>query len=176
MAKIPFDQMDVLIIDELGKEISGSGMDTKVVGRIMNIYELEVSNPKITRIILRNLSKKTRGNAVGVGLADFVTRRVADKIDPIPTYINAITGGSPEKGRLPMVYDNDMEALNAALATTGPVKTESIRIVWIRNTSKLDKMMISQGLLVEARGKEYLEIIGDEMEMEFDRHSNLVTF
>ncbi|MBW2308122.1 MAG: DUF2088 domain-containing protein [Deltaproteobacteria bacterium] len=176
VAKIPFDRMDVLIVDELGKEISGSGMDTKVIGRIMNIYELEVNHPKITRIVLRDLSKKTRGNAVGVGLADFVTKRVADKIDPVPTYINSITGGSPEKGRLPMVYANDREALDAALATTGPVDSENVRIVWIRNTSKLGEMMISQGLLEETQGKETLEIIDEGKEMEFDRHGDLYSF
>jgi hypothetical protein len=174
--KIPFDEMDVLIVDELGKEISGSGMDTKVIGRIMNIYELEVNQPKITRIVLRDLSKKTNGNAVGIGLADFVTRTLADKIDPISTYINAYTGGSPEKGRLPMVYEHDRKALDIALATVGPVEQEEMRLVRIKNTSKLHQLMISQGLLSEAKRNEKLEIIGEPKEMEFDQNANLVDF
>jgi len=176
VAKIPFDEMDVLIVDELGKEISGSGMDTKVIGRIMNIYELEVSTPKITRILLRNLSERTNGNAVGVGLADFVTKALADKIDPVSTYINAYTGGSPEKGRLPMVYENDRKALDIALATVGPVEPETMRIARIRNTSKLHQIMISEGLMAEARRNEKLEIIGELKEMEFDQDGNLMDF
>lgn len=174
--KIPFDDIDILVVDECGKEISGSGMDTKVIGRIMNIYESELNHPKITRIILRDLSEKTHGNAAGVGLADFVTKRLADKIDYNSTYINCVTAVTPEKGRLPIVCENDREALDFALATAGPVDSRNLRMVWIRNTSSLSEIFISQGLLDETRGKENLATAGDAMEMEFDEHGNLVEF
>jgi len=174
--KIPFDEMDILIVDECGKEISGTGMDTKVIGRIMNIYELEVDKPKITRIILRDLSKKTHGNATGVGLADFVTKRVVNKFDCKSTYVNCITGVTPEKGRLPMVCENDKEALDFAIATAGPLNLDKLRIVWIKNTSNLSELFISQGLLAKAQGKEKLEIVGNMLEIKFDEHSNLIEF
>lgn len=172
--KLPFDEFDVFIVDECGKEISGTGMDTKVLGRIMNIYEEELNHPKITRVILRTLTEKTHGNALGIGLADFVTKKVVDKIDYSATYINTVTAVTPEKARLPIVCENDKEAVDFALATAGPVDCESVKIVWIHHTSRLDEMWISKGLLDEAAEKENLSIIGNEHEMKFDDHGNLI--
>jgi hypothetical protein len=172
--KIPFDKFDVLIVDECGKEISGTGMDTKVLGRIMNIYEEELDHPNITRVILRDLTEKTHGNAIGIGLADFVTRKVVEKIDYRATYINSITAITPEKARLPLICENDKEAVDFAMATAGPVDVESVKIVWINHTSRLDEMWISRGLLNEATGKEDLKIIGNEHEMKFDDYGNLI--
>ncbi len=126
--KLPFDELDILIVDECGKEISGTGMDTKVLGRIMNIYEKELKHPKITRVILRDLTEITRGNAIGVGLADFVTRKVADKIDYRSTCINSVTAITPEKARLPIVCENDRNAVDCAIATAGPVDADTVRI------------------------------------------------
>jgi hypothetical protein len=151
-------------------------MDTKVIGRIMNIYELEVGHPLITRIILRALSEKTRGNAIGVGLADFVTKRVTEQMAYESTYINSVTAVTPEKGRLPVVCENDKEALEFAMATAGPIDPDNARIVWIKNTSSLDEMFISESLLTEAQEKENLEIAGEAREMEFDEQENLVEF
>jgi hypothetical protein len=147
--KLPFDNLDVLIVNECGKEISGTGMDTKVIGRIMNIYEKELTTPKITRIVLRDLTEITHGNAIGVGLADFVTKKVAEKVDSRVTGVNSVTAVTPEKGRMPIVCENDREALDQALATAGPVDSETVRLVWIKNTSKLHKMFISSALLTE---------------------------
>ena len=172
--KLPFDELDILIVDECGKEISGTGMDTKVLGRIMNIYEEELSHPKITRVILRDLSEKTHGNALGVGLADFVTRKVADKIDYRSTYINSVTAITPEKARLPIVCENDKEALDFAIATAGPVDSDTVRIAWIKNTSKLGEMWISQGLMHEAKKKNDINILSDGYPMQFDGAENLL--
>jgi hypothetical protein len=172
--KIPFDKFDVLIVDECGKEISGTGMDTKVLGRIMNIYEEELNHPNITRVILRDLTEKTHGNAIGIGLADFITRKVVGKIDYRATYINSITAITPEKARLPLICENDKEAVDFAIATAGPVDFESVKIVWINHTSKLDEMWISKGLLHEVTEKENLKIIGNEHEMKFDDYGNLI--
>lgn len=172
--QIPFDKFDVLIVDECGKEISGTGMDTKVLGRIMNIYEEELNHPNITRVILRDLTEKTHGNAIGIGLADFITKKVFDKIDYKATYINSITAITPEKARLPLICENDKEAVDFAMATAGPVDFESVKIVWINHTSRLDEMWISKGLLNEATEKENLKIIGNEHEMKFDDYGNLI--
>ena len=172
--KLPFDKLDILIVDECGKEISGTGMDTKVVGRIMNIYEEELHNPKITRIILRDLTEKTHGNAIGVGLADFVTKKVADKIDYRSTYINSVTAITPEKARLPIVCENDREAVAFAIATAGPVDSDTVRIAWIKNTSKLSEIWISQGLVNEAKKNKVIRILGEGHPMQFDGDGNLL--
>ena len=171
--KLPFDELDILIVDECGKEISGTGMDTKVIGRIMNIYEEELSHPKITRVILRDLTEKTHGNAIGVGLADFVTKKVADKIDYRSTYINSITAITPEKAKLPIVCENDKEAVDFAADTAGPVDIDTLRVAWIKNTSKLSEMWISQGLINEAKKNKTIEIVSDGYPMHFDGNGNL---
>jgi hypothetical protein len=171
--KLPFEQMDILIVDEAGKDISGTGMDTKVIGRIMNIYELEVDHPRITRIILRDLTERTKGNGLGVGLADFVLKRVSEKMDYKSTYLNCVTAVTPEKGRLPIVCDNDREALEFAMVTSGPVTEENVRIVWIKNTSTLDEMFVSKPFLEEIQKKDNLEIIDEMVEISFDENGNL---
>jgi hypothetical protein len=171
--KLPFNELDILIVDECGKEISGTGMDTKVIGRIMNIYELEVENPKITRIVLRDLTDKTHGNAIGVGLADFVTRKVADKIDYRATYINSVTAVTPEKGRLPIVCENDKEALDFAIATAGPSDINTLRIGWIKNTSTLSEMFISEALISETKKLSHVEVIGESFELCFNNKGEL---
>jgi len=173
--KLPFDQMDILIVDEFGKEISGTGIDTKVIGRIMNIYESELHHPKITRIIVRDLTGKTHGNALGIGLADFITRRAADKIDYRSTYVNCLTAVTPEKARLPIVCESDKEAIDFAIATAGPVAADNLRLVWIKNTSTLGEMAISQGLQDEARQNEDVKLLGEMFELEFDANGNLVS-
>ena len=172
--KLPFDKLDILIVDECGKEISGTGMDTKVLGRIMNIYEGELNHPKITRIILRDLTEKTHGNAIGIGLADFVTKKVADKIDYKTTYINSVTAITPEKARLPIVCENDREAVDFAIATAGPVDPDTVRIAWIKNTSKLGEMWISKGLIKEAKKNKALRILSDSYPMQFDETGNFL--
>ena len=171
---LPFDELDILIVDECGKEISGTGMDTKVLGRIMNIYEEELKHPKITRVILRDLTEKTHGNAIGVGLADFITKKVADKIDYRSTYINSVTAIAPEKARLPIVCENDREAVDFAIATAGPVDSDTIRIAWIKNTSKLSEMWISKGLINEAKKNKAIRILGDGYPMQFDGDGNVL--
>lgn len=171
--KLPFDELDIVIVDECGKEISGTGMDTKVLGRIMNIYEEELAHPKITRVILRDLTEKTHGNAIGVGLADFITRKAADKIDYRSTYINSTTAITPEKARLPIICENDREAVDFALATAGPVDADTVKIVWIQNTSKLGEMWISQGLINEAQKNNAIRILDDRCSMQFDGAGNL---
>ncbi|MDD2388602.1 MAG: lactate racemase domain-containing protein [Desulfobacterales bacterium] len=172
--KLPFDDIDILIVDECGKHISGTGMDTKVVGRLMNIYETPLTHPKITRIILRNLSDGSHGNAIGMGLADFITRKVFDKIDYRSTYVNSITATTPEKARIPVICENDREALDFALATAGPVEMDSVKIVWIRNTSDLFEVFVSHGFMDETKKRSDLDVIGLPLEMIFDESGNLV--
>jgi hypothetical protein len=152
-AVLPFDQMDVLLVDEIGKDISGAGFDTKVIGRIMNIYEKECERPRITRIVLRDLSKRTGGNAIGLGLADYVHQRVVDRMDAGMTAFNCITAVAPEKARIPIVESSDRRALEAAFRSIGLWTTAGVRLAWIVNTSDLRRMAVSPALAAEARSK-----------------------
>jgi len=152
-AMLPFNQLDLLLVDEIGKEISGAGFDTKVIGRIRNIYEKECEQPRITRIVLRDLSDKTGGNAIGIGLADFVHRRVVEKMDPAITAVNSITAVAPEKAMVPITLPSDRKALEAAFQSIGPWNTDSVRMAWIINTAELKHLAVSSALAREARLK-----------------------
>lgn len=171
-AGLPFDHLDVLLVDEIGKDISGAGFDTKVIGRIMNIYEKECERPRITRIVLRDLSEKTRGNAIGLGLADFVHRRVVDKMDHEMTAINSITAVAPEKGRVPIALASDREALEAALRSIGHWNPDSVRVAWIINTANLNELAVSSALAREALGRG-LEVSKDPFALPFDANGEL---
>jgi len=172
--KLPFEKIDVLIVDEAGKDISGTGMDTKVIGRIRNIYEKELTKPRITRIVLRGLTKKTNGNAIGVGLADFITKSLADEIDMKATFVNTVTAVTPEKGRLPLICDSDKEAIENAFATAGPIGSKKIRMVRIKNTSELSEMYISEGLLDEVNKQPNIEIISKGAKLEFSEEGQII--
>ena len=148
---LPFKELDILVIDEIGKEISGSGMDTKVVGRIMNVYEKECETPRITRIVVRDLSEATHGNATGIGLADFTTTRAVEKTDFYATMTNCITAVAPEKGRMPMAFQTDREAIDASFRTIGIWTPDRVRVAWISNTKDLEWLAVS-GALPESVG------------------------
>jgi hypothetical protein len=171
-ASLPFDQLDVLLVDEIGKDVSGAGFDTKVIGRIMNIYEKECERPRITRIVLRDLSARTGGNAIGLGLADYVHRRVVDKMDAGMTALNCITAVAPEKARIPIVETSDRLALEDAFRSIGLWNTASVRLAWIVNTSDLKQLAVSPALAAEARAKG-LSVSGESFPLPFGNDGEL---
>jgi hypothetical protein len=175
-ARLPFDFIHLLIVDEMGKNISGAGMDTKVIGRIMNIIEAPPQHPRILRIYVRDLHDDSYGNATGVGLADFVSRRLVNKIDPTATYINCLTGLSPESARIPITLDTDREAVQAALGTIGLVKPEEARVVRIQNTLLLEELDVSEALLPEVKQRDSLEILWGPKGLAFDHNGGLPAF
>jgi hypothetical protein len=175
-ARLPFDFIHLLIVEEMGKNISGTGMDTKVIGRIMNIIEPPPTHPRILRIYVRDLHADSYGNAMGVGLADFVSRRLVNKIDPTATYINGLTGLSPESARIPMTLDTDREAVEAALGTIGLVKPEEARIVRIQNTLLLEELEVSEALIPEVQRRGTLEILWGPKPLMFDSSGGLPAF
>jgi Lactate racemase N-terminal domain len=176
VARLPFDFIHLLIVEEMGKNISGAGMDTKVIGRIMNIIEESPKRPRILRIYVRDLHDDSYGNATGVGLADFVSRRLVNKIDPTATYINCLTGLSPESARIPMTVDTDREAVEAALGTIGLVKPEEARIVRIKNTLLLEELDVSEALLPEVKQDDSLEILWGPKALAFGNAGALPVF
>jgi len=173
LARLPFDRGDVLVIDEMGKNISGAGMDTNVIGRTVSQRERGPAKPLFTRIFVRDLSEESNGNAVGIGLADMVTRRLVNKIDPTPTYINAITSTNVEAARIPVTFDSDQDAVETAILTSGVVTPEDCRLVWVKNTLKLDQFIASESLLEEIRKKNNLTVLEELGELSFTEQRNL---
>ncbi|WP_371375906.1 lactate racemase domain-containing protein [Sporomusa aerivorans] len=173
MARIPFGRLDLVVVPEIGKTISGTGMDTNVVGRIYNVAEPEAEFPQYTRIVALDLADDTYGNAVGIGMADLATRRLVDKIDFKATAINCLTGACPEKGRIPITLDSAREVIAAALMICGPVEPEGVKMVWIKNTLELDQFYISRVLIPASVANPNLEILSDLMELPFDAEGNL---
>jgi len=174
MARLPVDSLHLLIVDEMGKDISGSGMDTNVIGRVMVIGEPEPTTPRISRIYVRDLSHNTYGNAIGIGLADFCSRRLAAKIDPVPTQINCITAMTPEKARIPIALETDREAIATALTTVGPIEAWEARVIRIKNTLEMEELQVSEALMDEIKGRQDVTVMGGLEEMAFDGSGNLL--
>jgi hypothetical protein len=175
LPQIPFDPIDILIVDEMGKDISGTGMDQNVIARTVIPYHQVPTTPKITRIFVRDLSAGSEGNATAIGIADFTTKRLVDKIDRQATYMNAITSSCPEAVRIPPYYDIDRDVIDTALNTIGDIEPAKARIVHILNTLKLEEMMISEAMLPEAEQMDNVSVISSPGQMEFDAHGNLIS-
>lgn len=170
---LPFDQADLLIVDELGKDISGAGMDTHVIGRLSFIGSPKPGRPRITRIFVRDLSPETHGNACGIGMADYTTKRLVEKIDFSSTNINSITSMTPEDARIPIFFERDREAFWAAYQTSGTLNLEELRVLWIKNTLELGTLYASEAYLDEARSDPRLEVVGALLELPFDEEGDL---
>jgi hypothetical protein len=174
MARLPFDTLDLLIVDEMGKNISGSGMDTNVVGR--PFVQKALDRPRIRRIFVRDLTPESEGNAVGIGMADLTTRRLVSKIDTRAMYVNAITSGAPEGARIPMAFETDREAIQVALGMIGLTPPEAGRIVRIKNTLHLAELDVSDVLVPEVKANDRLTAVSDPTPMAFDEAGNLHPF
>jgi len=175
MARLPFDDIDVLIVDEIGKDISGTGMDTNITGRNRDLIGDFEHHVRIKRIFVRDLSEKSDGNATGIGFADFTTKRLVDKIDLKTTYMNCLTGISPEKGAIPIYFSNDREALEACLNTIGMVNPEKSRILHIRNTLQLHRVEVSEAFREDLLDRSDLTLLGEWEPMRFDSHGNILS-
>ena len=176
MGRLPFDELDLLIVDWTGKNISGTGMDTNVIGRMMQNFEPEPAKPAILRIFVRDLTEESDGNATGIGLADFTTTRLVDKIDRHSTYMNGITALGPQKSKIPFYYDTDREAIEVALDTIGLTEPEDARVIRVESTLQLTELDISEVLLEDAKLHSRLEVMGETKPFAFDATGNLLPF
>jgi len=174
MPHLPSEKIDVLIIEELGKDISGAGIDTNIIGRMMILGEKEPPSPRIKRIVVLDLTKETHGNAAGLGLADFITKKLFDKINYEESLVNILTARFIQRGKIPITLDNDRQAIEIALDTCWGVDSEKARVVRVKNTLKLDEVYVSETLLQEVAPRDDIEIIGTLEEMKFDKEGNLV--
>lgn len=149
MATLPVEDVDLLIIDEIGKEISGAGMDTNVIGRYRVLNASDPERPDIDLIYVRGLTEATKGNGNGIGLADLTRRAAVDQLDLQKTYANALTSGSLAKSKLPVVAPDDEFALRTALAALGGYDPETVRVLWIRNTEELGELRASAAVVAD---------------------------
>ena len=176
LPRLPFDHADILLVDEIGKEISGCGMDTNVVGRKMHIHEAGPGEfPKVKRIIIRGLTEQTHGNATGIGYSEFCLTRVVKAMDTNSTWINVITSGYPAVGMIPPHFDTDREVIHVALGTIGLVEPAHAKVLWIRNTLDVVEVECSEAYLDAARERPDLDVLSDLRVLPFDDAGNLPT-
>ena len=171
MPRLPFDRIDVLVVDRMGKDISGAGMDTNVINRYRIVGWEESGTPFIRTIAVMDLTEASHGNSAGIGLADFVPVRLLAKVDLAALYTNSITAGlfGVERSKLPMVLADDRDAVRAAIAMCG-VASENVRLAWIHDTLHTEVMALSPALLTEARD---LDSVGDLRPMPFQADGRL---
>jgi hypothetical protein len=174
MGRIPVEALDILIVDRIGKDISGSGMDTKVVNRSCDgDYNPWDTAPRIERIFVRGLSEHTYGNAIGVGLADVIHDRVIGAIDWNPTYINSLTAVTPARARTPAHFPTDRECIARIWPTTGRLDERDVTFAWVANSMELGNLRLSENLRGEIECNSMLRITGEAEEFEFDEWGNL---
>ena len=170
---LPFDSIDLLIVDEMGKTFSGTGMDQNVIGRSVVPYHVVPNHPKITRIFVRNLSKDSEGNATGLGNADFTTSRLVQDVDRHYSYMNSFTASCPEIIRIPPYFDTDRECLEACLSTLPYQARTAPRIVHIQNTLDLEILSVSENMITEVQQNTALDLLSEPYSFSFDAAGNL---
>jgi hypothetical protein len=173
MPRIPFKDLDVLVIDQMGKNVSGAGMDTNVVGRLRVVGQPEPEPKAVTAIVALDLTEASHGNAMGIGTADFTTVRVLAKMDFESTYANGLTAGviGLRRVALPYVMPTDLAAVCGAIASRG--RDGPLRLAWITDTLHTEVLGASPALVEEARQRDDLEIVGEPEPMPFDAEGRL---
>jgi hypothetical protein len=178
MPKLPFGEMDLLILDRIGKNISGPGMDPNVIGRPVQGYMATLSdrswNPVVRRILVCDLTPESHGNAIGIGMADFTTSRLVAKIDKKSTYMNALTSLSLQTVKIPITFDTDRDAVKGALGTLALEDPSRAKVIRIHDTLTLGQLQVSEAFSEELKGRGDLTPLGPPSEMAFDAGGSLI--
>lgn len=178
MPRLPFDDMDLLIIDRIGKNISGPGMDPNVVGRPVQGYSATLSdrswNPVVRRILVTDLTAESHGNAIGIGMADFTTAKLVGKIDKQAMYMNALTSLSVATVKIPITFDTDRDAVRGALGTLALEDPSKAKVIRIQDTLSLGKIHLSEAFAEAVKGRKDLSPLGPPEEIAFDPAGNLL--
>lgn len=174
MPRLPFQHVDLLLVDQIGKDKSGTGMDANVIGRKFNDHAaVENEYPKVRRIVVRGLTEATRGNALGIGMAEFCRSRVLREADFAATRLNVLTSGHIAAAMPPLDYETDREILDAALGTIGLTEPPNARMLWIADTLHLAEVECSAAYLKEAQERDDLEILAPPRDLPLDATGNL---
>jgi len=179
LARLPFDEIDLLIIDRIGKDISGSGMDTNVIGRDIDGYKSTLHSPsrvtpRVSRIFVRDLTPASNGNGIGIGMADFTTARFVKALNLQYTYMNALTSLGMLGAKIPIYFDTDRDAIEAALASLAAPNPEKVRVVRIADTLNLERFQVSEGCVGATNGHPGVTTAGVARDMGFDAAANLL--
>ena len=172
---LPVDDIDLLIVDEMGKDISGAGLDPNVIGRTVATWSVQRTKPRISRIFVRALTAASQGNACGLGYVDVATARLIEAIDLEATAVNAVTSCVPEDVRLPLTLPSERDAVAVALATVRPADVDDLRIVQIPSTAEVTRLLVSQGCVAALEHRRDMEIGGDDLRLGFDAAGDLVS-
>jgi hypothetical protein len=173
MGRLPFDQLDLLLIGEIGKNYSGAGVDPNVVGRLLIEGQDEFDKPKITRICAFDLSPESHGNGTGIGIADLTTTRLLNSIDPVPFRMNNLTACFLWRSKLPIAFDTDRECIENGFLTCWQPDRAAVRLALIANTLELAEMWVSPALLDEVKAHPHLQVLGEARPMPFDAAGNI---
>lgn len=171
--KIPCDYLDILVVNEMGKTYSGTGMDTKVIGRMKVFGEVEPEKPSIKKVVVLNLSESSYGNALGIGLADITTKKLVDAIDYDAMYANIISTTFLERGKTPVTLPDDENAIYTALNTIGSVKPENAKLAIIHNTLNLEELYVTESVLSSINA-ESIEVLDTNVIVKFNEKGNLI--
>ena len=179
LARLPLDDIDLLIVDRIGKDISGAGMDTNVIGRdiagyISSLHGNGPVTPRVSRIFVRDLTPASNGNGVGVGMADFTTARLVKSLNLQYTYMNALTSLGLLPAKIPIYFDNDREAIQAALASLAEPDVARMKVVRIADTLNLQRFLVSEGCMPEINGRPGVVAAGPAQDLAFDAEGNLL--
>lgn len=167
MPGLPFDDLDVVVFDRQGKDVSGSGMDTNVTGRILPFNEPSPEKPFIRRIYARSLTEASHGNATGVGQADFIHRDLLEALDVEKTVVNTVTSGSVENARIPPTVETDRAGIVACLSTVGVREPETVRLLRATDTMHVERLYASEALVRAARDRDDLRVVAEPEPVEF---------
>jgi hypothetical protein len=174
MPRLPFEEVDLLIVDEMGKNLSGSGLDTNVIRRnSAGSFVTPGANP-VLRIYVRSLHPASQGNATGIGLADFVHDRLLNAMDMQATWVNVMTALMPANARVPMHFPTDRQALTAAMQAIGRAGPRQAKVLWIKNTLNCQALAASEAYLEEARRRPDLSLQSEPALLEFDGRGDLL--
>src|SRR5262245_4117518 len=173
MGRLPFEQLDLLVIGEVGKNYSGAGIDPNVVGRLLIETVSAEESPKITRICALDLSPESHGNATGIGIADLTTQRALDAMLPGPTRMNNLTACFLWRTKLPFAFPTDRECIESGVATCWQPNPSELRLAVIANTLEVSELWVSPPLAEEARRRPHLELTGEPRPLPFDTAGNL---
>jgi Lactate racemase N-terminal domain len=174
MPSLPVKELDLCVVREMGKNYSGTGMDTNIIGRLRLEGLPEPKEPAIQYLAVLDLSEASHGNATGVGLADFVTERLVEKIDREATYLNCLTSGSPMRAAVPMTLPNDESLFDAVWKALKPERLDQVRMMVIDNTLHLEEAWISENLVDELKGQTKIEVSGESFPLDFDSKGHML--
>lgn len=163
MPRLPVDELDVLIVDRMGKNISGCGLDTNIIGRMRIAGEAEPDAPRIRSLMVCDLTEESHGNAAGTGLADVITEQLRAKIDHAATHMNIVTSGFLERGKLPVTASTDAEAFDLCVRYCCTPPLEKLRVIRIRDTLHLDEILVSSAVARQLAGRDDVELCGQPM-------------